>query len=305
MHLHVWDIDPSWPRSSVADNNITLEQHGPQQIESVGIRKDGSHVPVEINLSFAPATASTPSCIVAFVRDISARRQAEAALRESEESLRLATSAAEFGVFQRNLETGVAYWSPEMRNILGYPLDQATSGPRTVPDYVHPDDRERIANAFMQACSAGSDGLFDFETRILRPEDALCWVRVKGRAEGPSIRGVLMDITERKHAEAALAEAKRAAEAASAAKGAFLANMSHEIRTPLNGVLGLAQIGYRDNAGRGKAQETFAKILDSGKLLLTVINDILDFSKIEAGKLDIEAVPYDQIGRASCRERVS
>ena len=90
-----------------------------------------------------------------------------------------------------------------------------------------------------------------------------------------------------------LKRAKAAAEAATQAKSEFLANMSHEIRTPLNGVLGLAQIGYRDNVGRPKAQETFSRILESGKLLLNVINDILDFSKIEAGKLTFEKVPLD------------
>ena len=90
-----------------------------------------------------------------------------------------------------------------------------------------------------------------------------------------------------------LAEAKQAAERAAAAKSTFLANMSHEIRTPLNGVLGLAQIGYRDSAGRPATQETFKGILNSGKLLLTVINDILDFSKIEAGRMTIEAVAID------------
>lgn len=90
-----------------------------------------------------------------------------------------------------------------------------------------------------------------------------------------------------------LAERAETAERLAKVKSEFLANMSHEIRTPLNGVLGLAQIGYRDSLGGSKTQETFARILSSGKLLLTVINDILDFSKIEAGKLSIESVPMD------------
>jgi signal transduction histidine kinase/DNA-binding response OmpR family regulator len=89
-----------------------------------------------------------------------------------------------------------------------------------------------------------------------------------------------------------LAAAKEVAEAANKAKSLFLANMSHEIRTPLNGVLGLAQMGYRESFGRAKSQGYFARILDSGRLLLGVINDILDFSKIEAGKLDVESVPF-------------
>lgn len=92
---------------------------------------------------------------------------------------------------------------------------------------------------------------------------------------------------------AALHEAINHANEASRAKSDFLASMSHEIRTPLNGVLGMAQIGHRDT--EGKTQETFARILDSGKLLLTIINDILDFSKIEAGKIEIERITIDPV----------
>ena len=114
--------------------------------------------------------------------------------------------------------------------------------------------------------------------------------------QNDQVSGAVMsffDNTERNKTELALKNARQAAEQLARLKSEFLANMSHEIRTPLNGVLGLAQIGYRDCAGRGKAQETFARIIDSGRLLLTIINDILDFSKIEAGKLIIEATTIE------------
>ncbi|MEI7431098.1 MAG: ATP-binding protein, partial [Betaproteobacteria bacterium] len=101
-----------------------------------------------------------------------------------------------------------------------------------------------------------------------------------------SVLCISKDITARKKAE-------EAANAANRAKSEFLANMSHEIRTPLNGVLGMAQIGYRESVGRDRTQEVFSRIIGSGKLLLSIINDILDFSKIEAGKLVLESVPVD------------
>ncbi|HYR25021.1 MAG TPA: ATP-binding protein, partial [Aquabacterium sp.] len=88
---------------------------------------------------------------------------------------------------------------------------------------------------------------------------------------------------------AELETARQEAERLSQVKSAFLANMSHEIRTPLHGVLGLAQIGLREHSGT--AHRTFARILESGEVLLGVVNDILDFSKIEAGMLHVEAVP--------------
>ncbi len=92
-----------------------------------------------------------------------------------------------------------------------------------------------------------------------------------------------------------LEEARRAAERDANIKSEFLANMSHEIRTPLNGVLGLAQIGHRESAGRERSLRMFSRILESGRLLMAIVNDVLDFSKIEAGKLSIEAFPVDPL----------
>ena len=99
-----------------------------------------------------------------------------------------------------------------------------------------------------------------------------------------------LDVLERKRAEELQERARLEAERLARMRSDFVANMSHEIRTPLNGILGLAQIGQRDNAGSA-AGSTFARILDSGRLLLAIINDILDFAKIEAGKLTLERVP--------------
>lgn len=106
-----------------------------------------------------------------------------------------------------------------------------------------------------------------------------------------SFIGVLHDITQRKAVEQQLLKAKEEAETAARTKSDFLANMSHEIRTPLNAVLGLAQIGLRDSAGR-KSGKTFQRISDAGEHLLALINDILDISRLDAGRLKIENHPF-------------
>ena len=95
------------------------------------------------------------------------------------------------------------------------------------------------------------------------------------------------DVTEQHFARQTLERAKDEAEQANRTKSQFLANMSHEIRTPMNAVLGLAQIGMRENTGRATGK-TCQRIFEAGQYLLRVINDILDFSKIEAGKMTLE-----------------
>ena len=82
-----------------------------------------------------------------------------------------------------------------------------------------------------------------------------------------------------------------AAEAASQAKSQFLANMSHDIRTPLNAILGMSELGMREENDL-KKDTCFRDIRASGRILLENINSILDLSKIEAGKMELVQEEY-------------
>jgi PAS domain S-box-containing protein len=95
-----------------------------------------------------------------------------------------------------------------------------------------------------------------------------------------------VDLTDRKIAEEALAEAKETAEEVSRLKSAFLANVSHEIRTPMSAILGYADV-LREDVEDPEQRRILTTIKRNGLYLVDLIDDILDLSRVEADQLEI------------------
>ncbi len=146
---------------------------------------------------------------VGTISDIHERKQAEEALRDREERLRLALETTSTGIWDADLVTGRRQWTPETRHILGIPAEAPVTRD-TFLDCVHPDDRAEVESTFFVDWPANGPG-YSGTYRIIRADSGEeRWVAATGRTlldeNGRPVRkiGTLQDISPRKRAEEAL-----------------------------------------------------------------------------------------------------
>lgn len=141
-------------------------------------------------------------------RDITEIKQTEAALRISEERLRIALEASQVGIWDCNLKTGQVTWSANVEKLFGLPAGNFDGSDNTFLQCVHPDDRDFVFHASRQAI--GQRTAYDIEFRVIRPNNEIRWIASKGQVlyseSGKPIRmtGINLDITNRKVLEESL-----------------------------------------------------------------------------------------------------
>jgi PAS domain S-box-containing protein len=239
--------------------------------ELIGLRKNGEEFPVEV--SFGEITNNGQRVFTGFIRDISARKQAEEALRASERDLSLIIETIPGMVWCAAPDGELNHLNQRLLEYTGTsPDDWAQLGWATL---LHPDDAEPTAQAWSRAVATGQP--HQAQCRFRRFDGVYRWFQVLGQAardnEGRVARwyGLLIDIDDRKNMEEALrsSQARLSRAIQTATVGEFAAAIAHEINQPLAAVVTNGQACLRWLAaqppGMAKAQEAAERIVRDGK----------------------------------------
>jgi PAS domain S-box-containing protein len=225
---------------------------------------------------------------VATYTDITDVKQAEQAIQESEQRLRVIAEAAPMAVLIVTFDDGMIRYVNQRFSEMFELEGSSALGLQAKTLYADPRHREHVIDALTE--HGHVEGM---EVLLKRAGGEEFWalmasqrVQFDGR---PAMITGLADISDRKRMEGELHKAIWASEQATRAKSDFVASMSHELRTPLNAIIGYSEILLEDAQGAGRESDMadLRKIQDAGKHLLGLIDHILDLSKIEAGKMTL------------------
>jgi PAS domain S-box-containing protein len=214
-------------------------------------------------------------------------------MRQSGEArLRLAMEGAKMGTWDWDLDANTVRWSATTFEALGYvPRADGLSNYRMWRERIHPNDVARVESQLNAAMADGS--IYATEYRIRRADTGeIRWLTAYGRSlgsDGVGPRrnvGILLDITDRKMAEQALAEADRR-------KDEFLATLAHELRNPLGPVRNAARILGAVNLAPEQLAWCREVIQRQTEQMALLLDDLLDISRITLGRLQLKKEPVD------------
>jgi len=218
-------------------------------VEFEMVKKDGSEIVVSFDGKIGHKDDGSFKQTHCVLKDITERKQAEDALRESESLMRETQAIAHVGSYSRCLQTGRVEWSEEHFRIFGYEPGEVKPTFELVRDHIHPEDRSRFFAAHEALLE--KDEPYDMVYRIRRKDGTERIVNSRSTFErdraGKPVRqvGAILDITDHKQLEEQLQHARKME-----AVGQLAAGVAHEFNNLLFGILGSADLILATHEGK-------------------------------------------------------
>ena len=286
---------PDDVETSALHADAMIDGEAAHSLEKRYVRKGGDVLWTTRTATVIRDESGQPRHCLIMVEDITDRKRAEQAVRDSQHAVEAAHHQKQ--LIMDNSQDVICTIGEDGRfvtvnaaceELWGYSAAELIG--REYITLVHPDDRAKTEAVATQLMSGQK--VTDFTNRYIRKDQGLVDVlwSISWSEADRIVFCVAHDVTERLRNEQALREAKEEADRANRAKSEFLSRMSHELRTPLNAILGFGQLLERQSPNDAHRKKV-GHIITAGRHLLGLINEILDISRIEAGNLQLSMEP--------------
>jgi PAS domain S-box-containing protein len=271
--LNVWDWEFQYPREQVAEMIRTVDETG-DHFETRHRRKDGTIYDVEISTN--GAIYGGRKLIFCVCRDITARKQAEAALRQSEEKLRVIVESLPQGVTVTDLDGKILQVNNAVLRLHGYGTRQELIG-RSAFELITKEGHARAMNSLKKTLDTGRSGALEY-TFIRRDASTfpaqLSAALIQDESAKPiGFVAVTEDITERRKMQEQLVITDRLASV-----GELAAGIAHELNNPLTGVVGFSQL-LMEKEMPGDIKQDVQVVYQEAQRASQVVKNLLTFAR--------------------------
>ena len=258
--------------------------------EVLNKRKDGNDFPVQLSLAPVITDKGEMIAVVGVLRDITERRQAEEALRNSEQRYRLLIETANEGILVA--QNGfLKFVNPMMQEMTGFTREELLTLPFI--NYIHPDDKELIIGNHLKRLKGDLD-VPRYHYRFVKKDGSIRWIEMNGikiEWEGqPATLNMLTDITERRQAEEEIRLKNEQLLKLNAEKDKFFSIIAHDLRSPFNSFLGLTELMAEElpSLTTDQIQKFSVSMRSSATTLYRLLENLLQWSRMQQG-----SIPFD------------
>jgi PAS domain S-box-containing protein len=227
-----------------------------------------------------------------FITDITERKWAEDALRDSEERFRLTMEATSDGLYDANIQTGDRYFSPAYFRMLGYEPGEFPMSAASWQNLMHPEDRsyiDKLNEDYIENRIPSMEG----EYRLKAKNGEWRWIFGRGKAvtrdangRATRIMGTHIDITERKLLSEKMIQSQKLADL-----GTLAAGVAHEINSPLQIITGSSgnMLAKLENGGANFAtfKPRLERINQNAWRIAEIVRSLLDYARSSSGQVTV------------------